>query len=99
LPRVQRASRIHDWPSGIASKESILRIHLVPLFGTTRLDGITTEAVQQLKHRLRTGSAKTTNNVLTTLNVLLKKAVEWGVIDRMPCTVRSLPIPKSSAGF
>jgi integrase len=36
---------------------------------------------------------------LTVLNVLLKKAVEWDVIERMPCTIRLLPIPKGSAGF
>src|SRR5262249_49315604 len=42
---------------------------------------------------------KTVNNVLTVLNMLLKKAVEWNVIDRMPCAIRLLPIPKPSAGF
>ena len=39
------------------------------------------------------------NNVLTVLNVLLKKAVEWNVIGRVPCVIRLLPIPKPSAGF
>jgi integrase len=39
------------------------------------------------------------NNVLTVLGVLLKKAVEWDAIDRMPCTIRLLPIPTPSAGF
>ena len=33
------------------------------------------------------------------LSVLLKKAVEWGVIERMPCTIRLLPVPKSTAGL
>jgi integrase len=42
---------------------------------------------------------KTINNSLSVLSVLLKKAVEWNVIDRMPCTVRLLPVPKSSASF
>src|SRR5207249_3171585 len=42
---------------------------------------------------------KTTNNVLTVLNVMLKKAVEWDVIERMPCTIKLLPIPKPSVGF
>jgi integrase len=37
--------------------------------------------------------------VLTVLNVRLKKAVEWDVIERMPCSIRLLPIPKSSVGF
>jgi integrase len=31
--------------------------------------------------------------------MLLKKAVEWDVIARMPCTVRLLPIAKPAMGF
>lgn len=86
-------------PSGIAAKETILNIHLVPLLGSKRLDAITTEEVQRLKHRLRERAPKTVNNVLTTLNMLLKKAVEWGVIERMPCAVKLLPVPKPSMGY
>jgi integrase len=71
----------------------------VPLLGTNPVNTITNESVQRLKHALQHRSAKTTNNVLTVLNVLLKKAVEWEVIDRMPCTVRLLPIPRPSVGF
>ena len=37
--------------------------------------------------------------MLTVFNVMLKKAVEWNVIDRTACTVRLLPVPKPSAGF
>ena len=33
------------------------------------------------------------------LNVLLKTAVEWKVINQMPCAVRMLPVPKTSASF
>ena len=55
--------------------------------------------MQRLKHALREQAPKTVNNVLTVLNVLLKKAVEWDVIERLPCTIRLLPIPKSSAAF
>jgi integrase len=50
----------------------------------------------------RTGrhrAPKTVNNVLTVLNVLLKRAVEWEVIDRMPCAIRLLPIPRHSAAY
>jgi hypothetical protein len=38
------------------------------------------EQVQRLKLTLAHRSAKTVNNVLTVLSVLLKKAVEWGVL-------------------
>src|SRR5262249_27146155 len=86
-------------PSGIAAKETILNIHLVPLLGSKKLDAITSEDVQRLKRRLHDRTPKTVNNVLSVLNVMLKKAVEWDVIDRMPCAVRLLPIAKPSAGF
>ncbi len=46
-----------------------------------------------------TKGAKTANNILTVLNVLLKKAVDWDVIDRMPCSVTLLPVPKTSMSF
>src|SRR4051794_22631061 len=42
-----RANRLK--PSGIASKETVLRIHLVKAFGEKRLDEISTEDVQRLK--------------------------------------------------
>jgi integrase len=86
-------------PSGIAAKETVIKVHLVPHLGSRKLDAITTEQVQQLKNQLKDRAPKTVNNVLTVLNTLLKKAVEWDVIERMPCTIRLLPISKPSAGF
>ena len=86
-------------PSGIAAKKTILNTHLIPVLGPKKLDAITTEQVQQLKTCLKERAPKTVNNVLTVLNVLLKKAVEWDVIDRMPCVIGLLPIPKSAAAF
>ena len=82
-------------PSGIAAKEMIIRVHLVPPLGHKKLDAIKSEDVQLLKTRLSTKAAKTVNNILTVLNVLLKKAVEWDVIDRMPCAISLLPVPKT----
>jgi integrase len=86
-------------PSGVAAKEMILRVHLVPTFGHKRLDAITNEDVQHLKRRLSTKAAKTVNNVLTVLNVLLKKAVDWDAIDRVPCAIALLPVPRASMAF
>ncbi len=51
-------------PSSIAAKETIAEVHLIPALGAKRLDGITTEAIQQLKHGLRKRAPKTVNNVL-----------------------------------
>ena len=86
-------------PSGIAAKELLLRVHLVPFLGHKRLDAITNEDVQRLKAWMVVKAPKTVNNALAVLSVLLKKAVEWDVIDRMPCTIRLLPIPKPAATF
>jgi len=77
-------------PSGIAAKETVLRIHLLPRLGAKQLDQITNEDVQLLKSKLRGKATKTVNNVLSVLKTLLGVAVEWGVVDRVPCTVRLL---------
>jgi integrase len=86
-------------PSGVAAKEMILRVHLEPTLGHKKLDAIHNEDVQQLKYRLAKKAPKTVNNILTVLNVLLKKAVDWGAMDRMPCAVTLLPVPKTSMSF
>ena len=89
----------HHKPSGIAGKETVLRVHLIPAFGTTRLDAISSEDVARLKSRLVAKAPKTVNNVLTVLNVLLKTAVEWHVIDQVPCAVKLVRVPQSESTF
>ena len=86
-------------PSGVAAKRTILNVHLVPALGAKRLDEISNEDIQRLKHQLRDRAPKTVNNVLTVLSVLLKKAVEWSVIEHVPCTIRLVKTPKVSMGF
>jgi integrase len=86
-------------PSGITGKKSILVVHLIPLLGDKRLDEIQTEDVQHLKSALGHRAAKTVNNVLTVLSVMLRTAVEWRVIDRIPCSIRLLKTSKSVASF
>ena len=86
-------------PSGIAAKEMILRVHLMPALGHKKLHAISTEDVQRLKSGLATKAVKTVNNILTVLNVLLKKAVEWSVIPQMPCTITLLRVSRGSTRF
>jgi len=50
----------------------------MPTLGAKPLDAITNEQVQRLKLAMAARASKTVNNVLTVLNTLLKKAVEWG---------------------
>jgi integrase len=52
-----------------------------------------------MKDRLNRLKAKSRNNVLTLLNTMLKKAVEWDVIDQMPCTIKLLKAQSASVDF
>ncbi len=97
LDSYARANR--QKPSTIVTKESLLRVNLVSLLGAKRLDAITNEDVQRLKRALSAKAPKTVNNVLSVLSTLLKAAVEWQVIDRLPCTIRLVKVTKPSAVF
>ena len=46
--------------------------------------------------RKRTGQEPTRRAVLS---ALLKKAVEWGELERLPCVIKLLPNPKKTMGF
>jgi integrase len=83
-------------PSGIASVESHLKWHLIPELGSLRLDAIGNERIQQLKLSMANLSPKTANNVLGTLSVLLRNAVAWGELEKLPCTIVPLKEPRSA---
>ncbi|MGQ0723266.1 MAG: tyrosine-type recombinase/integrase [Candidatus Eiseniibacteriota bacterium] len=83
-----RANRLK--PSGISSKQSVLRNHLIPLLGRKRLEEIGNEDVQGIKMKLAKAQPATVNNILCVLSKLLKVAIEWGVIEKMPCTIKLL---------
>jgi hypothetical protein len=55
--------------------------------------------VQRLKLALREKAPKTVNNVLTVFSMLLKKAAEWGVIERMPCVIKFATGPEIGGGL
>ena len=73
-------------PSELASKEGILRNHLVPAFGTTSLREIDTAAVEDYKEAksAKNLSPKTINNHLAVLGRLLRMARKRGVILVVP---------------
>jgi integrase len=86
-------------PSTVAAKRAILRLYLIPMLGRRKLDAIKNEDVQRLKASLEVKSPKTVNNVLAVLSVMLKRAVEWELIERMPCTVKLLRVQQGRAAF
>jgi len=82
--------------SAIRAKESIFEHHLLPRLGHKKLNEISDEAVQSIKTALTLKSPKTVNNILSVLNHSLKTAVEWNVIDQMPCRIRLLKVTQAA---
>jgi integrase len=79
-------SEVNNKPSTVYAKRWVLKDHLVPAFGRTRLDGIGPADVERYKARkLKEELApKSVNNHLTVLRKLLNLAAEWGVIPHAP---------------
>ena len=86
-------------PSTIEHKEIALRAYIEPLMGSKQLHEINNTDVQKLKAAMAKQSPKSCNNVLTVLSTVLKKAVEWRVIDAMPCTIKLLKVHYGERAF
>jgi len=72
--------------SEVISKESILRVHLLPYFGKMKLLKIQSQKTEEYKRqKIQSGlNNKTINNHLAVLNKCLDTAREWKLIDDRP---------------
>jgi len=79
-------SETRNKPSSIEAKESILRVHLTPIFGRKPIDQIGfTEIQDYITSKTKVGlSKKTINNHLTVLRRLLVVAKKRALIDVVP---------------
>jgi integrase len=89
----------HHKPSGMEGKESTFRNHLGPMFGKKKLDAVVQEDVARIKRRLIDKKPATVNNALTVLSMVLKVAVEWELLEKMPVRIRLLRVQKSVPRF
>lgn len=87
-------------PSEQATKRIIFRAHILPTFGRTPLDQITTEriAAYQAEKQRQGLSNKTINNHLAALSCCLRVAMEWGEIERKP-KIAKLRVPPPEFDF
>jgi integrase len=97
---VETYSMANNKPSAVKAKQMILRVHLVPAFGTQRLDAIDVRKIEGYKStKLKEGcQPKTVNTHLAVLGKLLRVAVEWNVLPFAP-RVRLLREPKPPFDF
>ncbi|MBZ0116550.1 MAG: site-specific integrase [Sandaracinaceae bacterium] len=72
--------------SGVRTKRSVLRAHLLPRFGRRRLRDIDAASIDRMIADLRRQGleAKTVNNVVTVLRASLRKAVTWRLLRAVP---------------
>lgn len=82
--------------SEIATKESILRVHLLPFFKRRDVGDITSLDIEKYKAlKLEEGlNPKTINNHLAVLRTSLRCATEWHLIEASPAIKRLKPPPQ-----
>ncbi len=86
--------------SEVQTKKSAFKNHLVPAFGSMRLDQIGLRDIEAFKAaKLKAGrKPKSVNNYLTVLHKMLSVAQEWGVIAFVP-KVKWLKVPENKFDF
>jgi integrase len=93
-------ARTNNKASEAHTKGTMLRAHLVPAFGSKRLDAIGPREIEGYKAtKVKSGyEAKSINNQLGVLRRLLRIAVEWRLIDAAPA-VKPLKASKPPIRF
>ena len=87
-------------PSGVEAKRIICDNHLVPAFGSRRLDEIGVQEIEAFKAaKLKDEySPKTVNNFLAVLNKLFSVAVDWQKLEHAP-KIQWLKVPDPEFDF
>jgi integrase len=98
-PLFLEVARAQNKESEVASKEMILRVHLLPAFGSRKLDQVDYAEIQDYSARKsKELSKKTVNNHLTVLRRLLDVARRRSLIERLP-DIEWLDAPKPEFDF
>ena len=85
---------VHNKPSEVHSKRSILRRYLLPRFGRRRLNAIDARSIRRFQAWMREQglSPKTTNNAVAVLTRILRQGLEDGLLESVP-SVPKLKVP------
>ncbi len=79
-------ARANNRPSEVVSKEKALRVHIVPFFGTRKLNEIDTRDIERFKAALKDKNLKpkSMRTYIGTLARMLRLAAKWKIIERAP---------------
>ncbi len=84
-----------EYPDSQQRIEQIVHDHLIPALGNLPLNEITVRLGEKYKrNRQKKVAIQTVNKELRTLHAVLKKAVEWGEIEKIP--IKSVSVLKDS---
>ena len=86
-------------PSTIEGHEKRLRNHLLPSFGERKLDSLTAKDIHLFKAERAHLAPQTLNHCLSQIKIMLRTAVEWGVIEAEPVQFKLLKLPKTTREF
>lgn len=90
--------RVNAKPSGYRTKESVMRVHLLPFFGKKELGEITNRDIEAYKAKKLKEKyhPKTVNDQVSVLSRCLEVAIEWDLIESKPRIKRlKQPQPKT----
>ncbi|MFA5127817.1 MAG: tyrosine-type recombinase/integrase [Patescibacteria group bacterium] len=93
---IELYAKTENKPSEVTSKQSMLRLYILPAMGLKRLDEINTLDIDKMKKDLLASglSPKTVKNALAVLSRLLWYATEVGHLERAPrCRFPKCPPP------
>ena len=93
-------AKVNNKPSELRSKETMLRVHIVPMLGKLQLDQVGVREIERFKAKKVTEGKgpKTINNCLTCLRKMLATAQEWGLIAAIPA-VKWMKVPTPEFDF
>ncbi len=84
---MEEYAQVENKPSTVVKHEQVLRLYLLPQFGTKPLASIRRDEVKAFLAALASGGKLSRNSmrlILSTLRVILNHAVEDGLLDRNP---------------
>lgn len=95
-----RYVKINNKPSEIRSKQSILKVHLLPFFGNKKLNEINNYEIEKFKAKKikRKLNPKSINNLLCVLSKSLSTAEDWQLIDKKP-KIKRLTVPQQKFDY
>lgn len=92
-------AKVNNKHSTYQDKQSIFTHHLLPFFGSMKLDKVGAREIESFRaHKLQTHSAKTVTNQLSVLRKMLNVAVDWELLDNVP-KFRWSKLPESTFRF